>query len=142
MVAAFANAIATTLWSWTHSFDGACPVHKNGLHHQSRIIGSLTFILLLPVVDRAFQQLEQGGGGMLRMMLQQSQGFFDVHAPDLIGQQTHPARRCARRAEGQDDLLARYGRAACRYALSRRLRGAVEGGAVGVEEEAELGAVH
>ena len=57
------------------------------------------------------------------------------------GAQDRRGRR-ARRAEGIGDLCARHGRAAGRHALSRRLRGAAEGGAVGAQEEAQLGAVH
>ena len=50
--------------------------------------------------------------------------------------------RGARGAEGVGDLRARHGRAAGRHALSRRLRGAAQGRAVGAQEEAQLGAVH
>ena len=50
--------------------------------------------------------------------------------------------RGARGAEGGGDLRARHGRAAGRHALSRRLRGAAEGGPRRAQEEAQLGAVH
>ncbi len=86
VIAPLADTITSTLRRRTHTLQRPSTIHKDRLYHQRGVGGTLTFILLLPVLYGRPQQLMQRSGRMLRMMLQQRQGLLNLHSTDLISQ--------------------------------------------------------